>query len=111
MQQQGDRKQDCQLAVLLLIESKRRYYCIYVDHLLVYLAFVSHLVQAFLQQGLETGLSTRCASLAEAKKRFCTEVYCISASNDLFDFMLLSSSIWLSHCIAAVEERIFEFAV
>jgi hypothetical protein len=80
LQQQGDREQDYQLAVQLLIESKRRYYCIYVDHLLVYLAFGSGI---FAEGGGESGLSTRCASLAEAKKRFCTEVYCISGSNDL----------------------------
>ena len=29
----GGQKQECQLAAQLLIEAKRRYYCIYVDHI------------------------------------------------------------------------------
>ena len=82
----GGRKQDCQLAAQLLIEAERRYYRIYVDQ---FFLFISHLVQAFSQQGRGAGLSTCGASLAEGKERSCTEVYCISASNALFDFMLL----------------------
>ena len=78
--------------------------------LINFFLFISHLVQAFSQQGRGAGLSTCGASLAEGKERSCTEVYCISASNALFDFMLLSSSIWLSLGIATVEERVFEFA-